>query len=186
MTVYVLQAALHCPASTSSLLHCSRGSTMSWVPLYSQHHTAQKGKRTWAVTLATVIKESCCCNSSALSTAGGRNPGACLLIVELLSIHSFITQYSFILFFQSKLYWSQWKESQSLCWAWDWVLRVFYKSNLAANENCGSKSENCIQCWTRYENRGYKDEGERKRWHSSQPAPGCKVIYLPFWMCKHL
>lgn len=62
----------------------------------------------------TVIKESSCRDCSALSTAGGRNPGAlglhCLFIVELLSIQSFGAQ--------SKLYWSQWKESQKLCWAW--------------------------------------------------------------------
>lgn len=61
---------------------------MPLVPLYSPLYMAQKGNRTWAVTLMTVIKESCCCNSSALSTAGGRNPGAlglhCLFIVEFI------------------------------------------------------------------------------------------------------
>lgn len=64
---------------------------MPLVPLYFQFYTAQKRNRTWAATLMTVIKESCCCNCSALS--GGRNPGALglhgLFIVESFSIHCF-------------------------------------------------------------------------------------------------
>jgi len=48
---------------------------MLLVPLNSQLYMAQKVNRTWSITLTIVIKESCCCNCSALSTAGGRNPG---------------------------------------------------------------------------------------------------------------
>lgn len=71
-----------------------RGGMMPLVPFYFQSYVAQKRNRTWATTLMTVIKKSCCCNCSALS--GGRNPGTLdlhgLFTVESLSIHCFWAQ----------------------------------------------------------------------------------------------